>query len=119
MYVIDELARNAGHEVLRLPPYHCQFNPIELIWAQVKGDVKRNNSNNNQTVKRVEDITRKAINKITAGDWRKCIRHTRRVEEEYRRKDIAYVHLTESFVINIDSNESSETSDSSESDTDE
>lgn len=35
-YVIDEMARENGITVLRLPPYHCIFNPIELIWAQVR-----------------------------------------------------------------------------------
>ena len=34
--VIDEIARACGHEVLRLPPYHCTLNPIELVWAQLK-----------------------------------------------------------------------------------
>lgn len=34
-YVIDNMAENAGHVVLRSPPYHCEVNPIELIWAQV------------------------------------------------------------------------------------
>jgi transposase len=28
---IDKIAREAGHEVLRLPPYHCELNPIELV----------------------------------------------------------------------------------------
>lgn len=32
-----------GHEVVLLPPYHCQYNPIESIWAQVKGEVAKNN----------------------------------------------------------------------------
>lgn len=94
VYVIDQIARDAGHEVLRLSPYHCQFNPIELIWAQVKTDVKKKNSNNNQTLKRVEDITKNAINRITAEDWRKCIRHTRVVEDEYRRRDREGGHWT-------------------------
>jgi hypothetical protein len=22
-----------GYEVLRLPPYHCQCNPIEMVWG--------------------------------------------------------------------------------------
>jgi transposase len=35
-YVVDELAAQEGKTVLRLPPYHCEFNPIELIWAQIK-----------------------------------------------------------------------------------
>ncbi|CAH4034426.1 unnamed protein product [Pieris brassicae] len=43
-YVIDEMAKAAGVEVLRLPPYHCELNPIELVWADVKGYVARNNT---------------------------------------------------------------------------
>ncbi len=42
-YAIDQLAERNGHRALRLPPYHCEFNPIELIWSQVKGYVVRNN----------------------------------------------------------------------------
>ncbi|CAK1603272.1 unnamed protein product [Parnassius mnemosyne] len=36
-YVLDEMAKEAGHNLVRLPPYHCQYNAIELIWAQIKG----------------------------------------------------------------------------------
>lgn len=43
-YELDEIALQMGHEVVRLPPYHCQYNPIELIWAQVKGKVAKNNT---------------------------------------------------------------------------
>lgn len=39
IYKLDEMARVCGHEVLRLPPYHCQYNAIELLWAQVKGNL--------------------------------------------------------------------------------
>ena len=30
-YNVDELIKSYGHEVLRLPPYHCDLNPIERI----------------------------------------------------------------------------------------
>ena len=30
-YAVDEMAKASGHEVTRLPPYHCEFNPIEVI----------------------------------------------------------------------------------------
>ncbi|XP_046976516.1 uncharacterized protein LOC124542632 [Vanessa cardui] len=43
-YVKDEMAKEVGVEVLRLPPYHCELNPIELVWADVKGYVARNNT---------------------------------------------------------------------------
>lgn len=42
-YVVDELAAEDGKTVLRLPPYHCEFNPIELIWAQIKNEVASKN----------------------------------------------------------------------------
>ncbi|CAK1602159.1 unnamed protein product [Parnassius mnemosyne] len=44
LYVIDELAKKYGVEVLRLSPYHYELNPIELIWTDVKGHVARNNT---------------------------------------------------------------------------
>ena len=28
-----KIAYKYGHETVRLPPYHCQLNPIELIWG--------------------------------------------------------------------------------------
>lgn len=107
-YETDELANHQGHQVLRLPPYHCMLNPIELIWAQVKSEIKRKNSNANQNMKIVEEITLEAINKITADQWQKCIDHTVRIEEDYRKNDRAVDHLIEKFIINLTSDDSSE-----------
>ena len=42
-YAVDEVAKLSGHEVVRLPLYHCELNPIELAWAQVEGYIKDNN----------------------------------------------------------------------------
>jgi hypothetical protein len=28
-----------GHEMLLFPPYHCHYNAIRIMWAQVKRDV--------------------------------------------------------------------------------
>lgn len=36
-YKIDSFFRAKGYEVLRLPPYHCNLNPIELFWNTGKG----------------------------------------------------------------------------------
>jgi 3'-phosphoadenosine 5'-phosphosulfate sulfotransferase (PAPS reductase)/FAD synthetase len=32
-YVIDSIVSQHGHKVLGLPPYHCQFNLIEMVWG--------------------------------------------------------------------------------------
>lgn len=38
---VDKLAAEHGVTILRLPLYHCELNPIKLVWAQVKGHVAR------------------------------------------------------------------------------
>jgi transposase len=35
-YYVDTIAQQNGHVVLRLPPYYCVLNPIELVWSQFK-----------------------------------------------------------------------------------
>ena len=50
--VIDNIANKYEHEVIRLPPYHCDLNAIELIWADEKNYVAR--ENREMTLKSVE-----------------------------------------------------------------
>jgi transposase len=40
-YDLDKLANERGNQVIRLPPYHCHYNPIELVRAQVKREVAK------------------------------------------------------------------------------
>ena len=42
-YMIDQLIRQNGNEIHRLPPYHQEFNAIELIWSQLKHIVRQRN----------------------------------------------------------------------------
>jgi transposase len=41
-YVIENLALQYGHVVLTVPPYHCQFNPIEIVWGIAKNYYDKN-----------------------------------------------------------------------------
>lgn len=109
-FIIDEIACEHGHRVLRLPPYYCELNPIELIWTQVKGYVRKRNSNLDQSIKQIEQLTREAIATVTQTDWINCINHTKKIENKYRNKDLAREHLYEQFIINIDDDSSDITS---------
>ncbi|CAO4362688.1 unnamed protein product [Caenorhabditis nigoni] len=35
-YFVDEMAKKCAIQVIRLPPYHCFLNPIEMFWSQLK-----------------------------------------------------------------------------------
>ncbi|CAH2089437.1 unnamed protein product [Euphydryas editha] len=35
-FSIDKIFKEHGHDVLRLPPYHPDLNPIEMAWAAIK-----------------------------------------------------------------------------------
>ena len=40
IHILNESDKNialVGHEVARLPEAHCELNPIEMAWSQVKG----------------------------------------------------------------------------------
>jgi len=77
--VVDELARKEGHVVPRLPPYYCVFNPIELIWSQLKGNIRKSNINPTDC-KFILQLIRQKVAEITPELWAKCVAHARRKE---------------------------------------
>lgn len=111
-YAVDERARESGVLVHRLPPYHCELNPIELIWAQVKSDVAKNNTT--FKLNDVKCLFESAISKISAQSWQNCIRHVLKEEDRMWDLDIRIDVVIEPVVINInqDSDSVEDTSDS-------
>lgn len=55
-YVIDSMAQRVDYDVLRLFPYHCVFNPIEMMWNQIKYHNRRFNVYTSQSLKLVDLI---------------------------------------------------------------
>jgi transposase len=85
-YIIDDIAKEKGHIILRLLPYHPDLNPIELVWAQLKKIVSSRNFNNK--LNDVLEITKAAFTEISVQNWENMGKHVINVEEEYTRKDI-------------------------------
>ncbi|CAK1585176.1 unnamed protein product [Parnassius mnemosyne] len=77
-YVVDEMAAAQGIPVLRLPPYHCELNPIEFVWAQAKGHVARHNRSFKMA--EVKKLLLEILSNVTPDKWQKCISH--KIEEE-------------------------------------
>lgn len=40
-FVLDNIAKLLGHELLELPPYYCALNPFKLIGVHLKTDIKK------------------------------------------------------------------------------
>jgi hypothetical protein len=59
-----------GHDVIRLPPCHCQYNPIKPTWDQInRGVAKMNTTFKTADMKRLLD---EATGNVTSEDWEKC-----------------------------------------------
>lgn len=104
-YVIDELLREHGHEVLRLPPYHCQFNAIELVWAKAKTYYDKNIGRDGYGDDKVLNMWKEALLTCTPNIWSNCVEHTDRVIEEWYQRDVLIEDVTE-IRINLDESSS-------------
>lgn len=103
-YVIDEMAAESGRIVCRLPPYHCELNPIELVWSQVKGYMARQNSSFKMV--QIKDLLPAAISDVTAQKWQECIRHVEAIEKKMFTLDNIQDDLQDRFIINLEASSS-------------
>lgn len=97
-YVADAIAKEAGHIVVRLPPYHCQYNPIELIWAQVKTYITKRNKFKMVDLK---PLVKEAMSAVTPENWKKAVKHAEELQEHDTKQDRAVEMYVDSFIINI------------------
>lgn len=79
------MAAEHGVTVLRLPPYHCELNPIELVWAQVKVHVAMNNKTFKMA--EVKGLLEEGLRKITPAKWSDCVTHVIKEEDKMCRLD--------------------------------
>lgn len=114
-YRVDQVAQLHGHTVLRLPPYHCELNPIENIWSVVKGDVAAKNKTFKE--KEVELLTQEAIANISPNTWANCLNHVLKEEQRMWDLDGLCDHTVENLTINFDP-ESTDTASDDSSDED-
>jgi len=48
VYASYEIADGHGHTIMKTPPYHCECQPIEMLWGMVKNPIA-SNPNMNET----------------------------------------------------------------------
>ncbi|GBP48920.1 Protocadherin-like wing polarity protein stan [Eumeta japonica] len=108
-YVVDEIAKTAGIEVLRLPPYHRELNPIELVWADVRDHVARNNTT--FKLNDVRKLLEESLSNIGEAKWRMCIERVVKEEEKLNGLDHIVDKTVDNFVTHLRDSLSSSKSD--------
>ncbi|XP_050514989.1 uncharacterized protein LOC126890178 [Diabrotica virgifera virgifera] len=106
-FVIDELVKRDGHNVLRLPPYYCVFNPIESIWSQLKESLRRNNCCPKFSSESVSHVVEE-IKKISPTLLQNCLSHVIKTEDHYR----TLTSHIKPIIITLDNDSSEDDSDS-------
>jgi transposase len=74
-YVVDKILNDHGHEVLRLPPYHCQYNPIELAWGLSKNYYNKHINEQPSSRNKVADLWSESLLKCTPEIWQNYCTH--------------------------------------------
>lgn len=66
---LTDILRKAGHELLWLPPYHPELNPIERMWGIIKSRMRRLYNDEPVTQQLFMERFKQTIDGITAAEW--------------------------------------------------
>ncbi|EXX70049.1 hypothetical protein H257_06683 [Rhizophagus irregularis DAOM 181602=DAOM 197198] len=75
-----KIAEQYEHEVNFTLPYHCELQPIEVVWSVVKGEVARSSPHPNLLSVRntlLNAFKEKISSKVIVGLWRRAIKNTK------------------------------------------
>ena len=110
-YALNEWAKADNKTILQLLSYHNELNPIELIWAQVKNFVAKENKT--FKISHVKDLCMKSIGRIGIEEWKNYIQQvTNEVEKKMWDLDNVVDNVVDFFIINFSSNSSGPSSES-------
>ncbi len=79
-FLIDRIAQQEGHSILRTPPYHPELQPIETCWAIVKNYVAQHND---CTMNKVLILLEEGFAKVTSKTCQKLIKKINCQEDDF------------------------------------
>ncbi|KAJ4429030.1 hypothetical protein ANN_26026 [Periplaneta americana] len=102
----------SGHAVIRLPPYMCDLNAIELAWSKIKRIVRDTNVTADMFLTKLRETTKNGIQEVTQEDWAGFCYHVATLEAEYWEKDRVLPDVIDQISISLNTNSDSEVGDS-------
>lgn len=106
-----------GFSVIRLPPYHCQYNPIEIVWSYLKSYVK--DKNKTFKFKDVHKYFLEAVNSVTSEMWKKYVNHAKKLMHKYWSSEGLHDRSVQEFIINLCPGDSDDSEDWDDDDSNE
>jgi hypothetical protein len=77
---VDEMAKQRGVNVCRHPPYHCEVNPIELAWIQIKRHAAVHNTKFKASF--MNNLIDNSFDSISDNHWANYCKHVEHMEQE-------------------------------------
>lgn len=114
-YVVDQLFKSHGQEVLRLPGCHWELNPLEYIWNLM--NQRMADKTTDQSKRDTERLIKEAIQSISPEDWKSECNHVEMLREKFWQNDKLDEH-EESELIPTLGGENSETNNNTSEDDD-
>uniref|UniRef100_A0A914V7T4 Tc1-like transposase DDE domain-containing protein n=1 Tax=Plectus sambesii TaxID=2011161 RepID=A0A914V7T4_9BILA len=85
-HAVERIALEHGVIILRLPPYHCDLNPIESVWGWIKRQL-RDELRSDDKLKAVMAATKLAFKNLPQSAIRGFFSHVREAEQRYAALD--------------------------------
>lgn len=78
--LVEQFILDQGHQVIFLPKFHCELNPIERVWGQAKRHCRQYS---NYTLARLRNIIHPALDSVSTDLIRKYFRKIGDYEKAY------------------------------------
>lgn len=98
-YKFYEPLEKASHNVVRLPPYHPDLNPIEMVWAKIKHEVAKRNVT--FTLNDVIKLGEEEFSKYSVQEWQKFCELVKKQEDFYLSNEQIIDVQTEQLIISV------------------
>ena len=112
---VDELLQSHGHQILRLPAYHCQYN---AIGAFSKNYYNKHIKGSQHTENKVTKVWKEGLDRFTPQMWQNSVNHCQKLIKEDWKKYMGNFSLEEIPPIIISLAESDDSDSDFDSDSD-
>ncbi|CAJ0595025.1 unnamed protein product [Cylicocyclus nassatus] len=86
-YATEQICNDHGVNLIRLPPFHCMFNPIELCWSQLKAFLNKMGRTTDK-IEVVRERTSTWLASVTRTEASAWFRDAQAKETEARQKEL-------------------------------